>query len=190
MPIMKEKRVTQKCALCSNHGLHVDKKAHTGCIYEKDHACKKCQNTKERRNAGAKEIRRKRKLELTNDKNRQQPLNIRKTQHCRKCRNHGLTITFSGVHKASCLFTNCSCELCKETASLRNTTRIENFSRRHNKNLKKASLAFPKMENDDKILTSSAESEAESCISFDEIWEYSQPGFMLSLNVYLKPLLI
>lgn len=187
MTVIKEKRVTQKCALCFNHGLQVGKKAHTDCIYEKDHDCKKCQNTKERRNAGAKEIRRKRKLELTNEKSRQQPLKIRKTQHCRKCRNHELTVTFSGEHKVSCWFKNCSCELCSETASLRNAIRIENFSRRHSKYFKKTSLELPKIDKNDESLTSSSESGAEYCISLDEIREYSNPEFILTLDIYLKP---
>lgn len=144
MPMALEKREKQKCAMCRNHGDIVVLKGHRKCprdVPEHMQDCAKCFISKQRRLAGASEIRRNRvatRIKVigsgseTDESQYSSHLSKRKPQECRKCRNHGFSFRIVGGHRSKCLFAFCPCLECQQTNFLRESMKIENKFKRSN----------------------------------------------------------
>lgn len=202
--VFRENRQKQTCALCRNHKIEVLKRGHFSCPHETEKhmsECLDCQVSKQRRRNGALEISRKRMQIKSQKVVEEAKINrkLRKSQKCRKCRNHNLLIKISNHHRAECQFINCDCELCMQTDNLKEAIKIESKLRRKLKSLSSSQDTTKMIESPDSGFT-----EDENCddvlnldriqpsyITVDEAClenlEFFNCGDKMEFDVYLQP---
>lgn len=123
-----ETRKKPECLLCRNHQIKIPRVGHVNCNFKNLHfsdngeICQKCEVTKFKRNLTSAEIKRKRSAEPRMDE--REPGRRRRNQECRKCRHHReFDTTVSGGHNKVCPRKYCSCMVCMDINSLRETSK-------------------------------------------------------------------